>query len=58
MAIIVGPMGTELTPDCIALADAAADAAEPRGATVTRAYSPDATADKVLTAVAGANIGV
>lgn len=33
-------------------------AVETRGATVTRAYSPDVTADKVLTAVAGANIGV
>ena len=58
VAIIVGPVGEELTPVYIALADAAAKAAETRGATVATAYSPDATAEKVLEAVAGANIVV
>ena len=56
VAIIVGPVGEELTPVYIAIADAAATAAETRGATVARAYSPDATADKVLAAVTDANI--
>lgn len=56
VAIIVGPVGEELTPVYIGLADAAATAAETRGATVARAYSPEATADKVLAAVADANI--
>jgi hypothetical protein len=56
VAIIVGPVGEELTPVYISLADAAATAAETRGATVARAYSPEATADKVLAAVEGANI--
>ena len=56
VAIIVGPVGEELTPVYIALAEAAADAAEKRGATVARAYSPDASAEKVLAAVGGANI--
>jgi hypothetical protein len=58
VAIIVGPVGEELTPVYIALADAAAEAAETRGATVATAYSPDATAEKVLAAVEGANIVV
>jgi hypothetical protein len=58
VAVIVGPVGEELTPVYLALAEAAAAAAEERGATVARAYSPDATADAVLTAVAGANIVV
>jgi hypothetical protein len=58
VAIIVGPVGEELTPTYISLADAAADAAETRGATVARAYSPTATADKVLEAVADASIVV
>ncbi|MGH2427811.1 MAG: hypothetical protein ACRDGV_02820 [Candidatus Limnocylindria bacterium] len=58
VAIIVGPVGEELTPVYISLADAAADAAETRGATVARAYSPDATADNVLAAVEDANIVV
>ena len=58
VAIIVGPVGEELTPTYIALADAAATAAEARGADVARAYSPDATADKVIAAVEGANIVV
>lgn len=58
VAIIVGPVGEELTPVYIALAEAAASAAETRGATVARAYSPDASAEKVLAAVEGANIVV
>ena len=58
VAIIVGPVGEELTPVYIALAEAAATAAEQRGATVARAYSPDATADNVLAAVEDANIVV
>ena len=45
VAIIVGPVGEELTPVYISLADAAAAAAETRGATVARAYSPEATAE-------------
>ncbi len=56
VAIIVGPVGEELTPVYITLADAAATAAETRGATVARAYSPEATAEKVLAAVENANI--
>ena len=56
VAIIVGPVGEELTPVYISLADAAATAAETRGATVARAYSPEATAEKVLAAVEDANI--
>ena len=56
VAIIVGPVGEELTPVYISLADAAATAAEQRGATVARAYSPDADEKSVLKAVRGANI--
>jgi hypothetical protein len=58
VAIIVGPVGEELTPVYISLADAAATAAETRGATVARAYSPSATAEKVLEAVEDASIVV
>jgi len=58
VAVIVGPVGEELTPVYLALAEAAALAAEERGATVARAYSPDATADNVLAAVADASIVV
>ncbi|HSK94190.1 MAG TPA: hypothetical protein VLA76_09055 [Candidatus Angelobacter sp.] len=58
VAIIVGPVGEELTPVYLALAEAAATAAEVQGAEVARAYSPDATAEKVLEAVAGANVVV
>ena len=58
VAIVVGPVGEELTPVYIGLADAAATAAEERGAMVARAYSPDATAENVLDAVEGANIVV
>ncbi len=58
VAIIVGPVGEELTPVYISLGEAAAVAAETRGATVARAYSPDASAEKVLAAVEGANVVV
>jgi hypothetical protein len=58
IAIIVGPVGDELTPVYISLAEAAATAAETRGATVATAFSPDATADNVLAAVDGANVVV
>jgi hypothetical protein len=58
VAIIVGPVGEELTPVYLALGEAAALAAETRGAVVARAYSPNATAERVLEAVAGANIVV
>jgi hypothetical protein len=58
VAIIVGPVGEELTPVYLSLADAAATAAETRGATVARAYSPSATAERVLEAVEGASIVV
>ena len=58
VAIIVGPVGSETTPIYLELAELAASAAEERGATVARAYSPDATAENVLTAVEGANIVV
>lgn len=58
VAIIVGPVGEELTPVYIALAEAAATAAEERGASVARAYSPDATAPNVLAAVEDANVVV
>lgn len=58
VAIIVGPVGEELTPVYLDLAEAAAAAAETRGATVARAYSPGATAEAVLAAVEGANIVV
>jgi hypothetical protein len=58
VAIIVGPVGPELTPVYIAIADAAATAAEAHGATVARAYSPNADADAVLAAVQDANVVV
>jgi hypothetical protein len=58
VAIIVGPVGPEITPQYIELAEKAADAAERRGATVARAYAPEATAEKVLAAVENANIVV
>jgi hypothetical protein len=58
VAIIVGPVGAELTPVYIGIADAAAAAAEARGATVARAYSPNADADAVLAAVENANVVV
>ena len=55
VAIIVGPVGS-LTPTYLALADAAAAAAEQGGAIVARAYSPHATPANVLAAVAGAHV--
>ncbi|MEJ7801812.1 MAG: Ig-like domain-containing protein [Candidatus Limnocylindria bacterium] len=55
VAIIVGPVGA-LTPTYLALADAAAAAAEQQGAVVARAYSPNASPANVLTAVAGAHV--
>jgi hypothetical protein len=55
VAIIVGPVGS-LTPTYLALADAAAAAAEQHGAVVARAYSPYATPGNVLAAVADANV--
>ena len=58
VAIIVGPVGEELTPVYISLAEAAATAAELRGATVARAYSPDADQRSVRKAVRDANIVV
>jgi hypothetical protein len=58
VAIIVGPVGEELTPVYISLAEAAADAAETRGASVATAYSPDADAEHVIAAVADASIVV
>jgi hypothetical protein len=58
VAIIVGPVGEELTPVYISLAEAAATAASAAGAVVTTAYSPDATAENVLAAVDGANVVV
>jgi len=56
VAIIVGPVGEKLTPVYIKIADAAADRAEASGATVARAYSPEATPEMVLAAVNDANI--
>jgi hypothetical protein len=58
VALIVGPVGEELTPVYISLADAAATAAETRGATVARAYSPDANEESVIAAVQDANVVV
>lgn len=58
VAIIVGPVGAELTPVYVQIADAAARAAAARGATVARAYSPNADAASVLAAVKDANIVV
>jgi hypothetical protein len=58
VAIIVGPVGEELTPVYISLAEAAATAAESRGATVARAYSPNADQKSVRAAVRDANIVV
>lgn len=58
VAIIVGPVGAELTPVYLALAETAAATAEASGASVARAYSPDATPERVLEAVADANIVV
>ena len=56
VAIIVGPVGEELTPVYISLAEAAAKAAVERGAEVARAYSPNADEKSVRKAVRDANI--
>jgi hypothetical protein len=58
VAIIVGPVGAELTPVYIDIAEAAARRAEASGAAVARVYSPNATPRAVLSAVEGANIVV
>ena len=58
VAVIVGPVGPELTPIYLDLAESAAVAAETRGAEVRRAYSPEATAENVLAAVEDANVVV
>jgi hypothetical protein len=58
VALIVGPVGELVTPWYIAEAERIADMAEARGAEVARAYSPAATPDRVLRAVADANIVV
>ena len=55
VAIIVGPVGS-LTPTYLHLAELAAGAAEAGGATVARAYSPQATPANVLAAVADAHV--
>lgn len=55
VAIIVGPVGT-LTPTYLYLAELAAAEAERQGATVARAYSPNATPANVLAAVEGAHV--
>src|SRR5687767_8652999 len=56
VAIVVGPVGSEITPVYLELAEQAAREAEARGATVARAYSPDATPENVKAAVDGASI--
>lgn len=56
VAIIVGPVGAALTPPYLDLAERAAGAAEAEGASVARAYSPNASPERVLEAVSGANI--
>lgn len=58
VAIIVGPVGAELTPVYIQIAEAAARRAESDGASVARAYSPRADPEHVLAAVEGADIVV
>jgi hypothetical protein len=58
VAIIVGPVGASLTPAFLAFAELAATRAEAAGASVARAYSPEATPDRVLAAVRDADIVV
>jgi hypothetical protein len=58
VAIIVGPMGSSQTSSNRSHANDLADYATSMGATVVKAYSPNATYSKVRTAVAGANIVV
>ena len=55
VAIIVGPVG-KLTPTYLHLAELAAAEAQRQGATVARAYSPNATPANVLAAVEGAHV--
>ena len=55
VAIIVGPVGS-LTPTYLHLAELAAAEAERQGASVARAYSPNATPANVLAAVEGAHV--
>jgi hypothetical protein len=56
VALIVGPMGASQTQHNREHADQLAEEAEALGATVVKAYSPNATYAKVRAAVAGANI--
>jgi hypothetical protein len=56
VALIVGPVGDELTPQYIEMAEMAAAAAERSGAQVARAYSPDATPERVMEVADGASI--
>ncbi|HEX2221858.1 MAG TPA: hypothetical protein VHK06_04985 [Candidatus Limnocylindria bacterium] len=58
VAIIVGPVGEELTPVYLALGEEAARRAEEAGAVAARAFSPEASPENVLAAVEGANIVV
>src|SRR4029078_11011793 len=55
---IVGPMGSSQTASNRSHADDLATYATSMGATVVKAYSPNATYSKVRAAVAGANIVV
>ena len=55
VAIIVGPVGS-MTSGYRSSADRVADAAAAAGATVAKAYSPNATWSKVRAAVNGANV--
>jgi putative cell wall-binding protein len=55
VAVIVGPVGS-LTDSYRSRANKVADAATAAGATVVKAYSPEATWAKVKDAVAGANV--
>jgi hypothetical protein len=57
VAIIVGPVGS-LTSNYRSKGNQVADAAEARGATVVKAYSPNATWANVRAAVNGANVVV
>ncbi|HEX5039105.1 MAG TPA: Ig-like domain-containing protein [Candidatus Limnocylindria bacterium] len=57
VAIIVGPVG-DMTDGYRSSADRVASAATAAGATVAKAYSPNATWSKVKTAVSGANVVV
>jgi hypothetical protein len=56
VALIVGPAGEQITPWYLSEAERIAVAAEAAGAEVARAYSPRATPERVLEAVAGAQV--